>query len=366
MSFLVMECYEDMFKEITRKLYGDDEIDSMMTDYDNLSSIAPMESLDEQEGDTDDVWISSEETIPWTDSKIASYNASQKMFRCNECECLGFLSRIAEHWLGTHANLRVFQCPQCPYASAWARCVRMHLARQHNVTPESIDPTACWKENPVLEEVTTFLQRLKSKIEGDAPIKVEVIDTEELEEIAEISEISQQEDMETTLNSPESEPSEETNDTNSTKRYNCNFCPYATDRRDLYTRHENIHREEKPFHCYICMKQFTRADHVKKHFVRMHRDVPYDINKIKQEKAKESIQTFFEAQPKAVEPSVKTEITIPDFRQTSTTTTTTTTTATTTTTVKQEKLPKKNLERNGTRAVTAHGLGLTTGVSKDI
>lgn len=50
------------------------------------------------------------------------------------------------------------------------------------------------------------------------------------------------------------------------KRYNCLVCPYSTDRRDLFTRHENIHKEEKPFHCYACLKQFNRADHVKKHF----------------------------------------------------------------------------------------------------
>lgn len=63
------------------------------------------------------------------------------------------------------------------------------------------------------------------------------------------------------------------------KRYNCSVCPYSTDRRDLFTRHENIHKEEKPFHCYACLKQFNRADHVKKHFLRMHREMEYDINK---------------------------------------------------------------------------------------
>ncbi len=31
------------------------------------------------------------------------------------------------------------------------------------------------------------------------------------------------------------------------RRYCCPKCPYSTDRRDLYTRHENIHRDEKPF-----------------------------------------------------------------------------------------------------------------------
>lgn len=63
------------------------------------------------------------------------------------------------------------------------------------------------------------------------------------------------------------------------KRYSCTVCPYSTDRRDLFTRHENIHKEEKPFHCYACLKQFNRADHVKKHFLRMHREMEYDINK---------------------------------------------------------------------------------------
>lgn len=65
------------------------------------------------------------------------------------------------------------------------------------------------------------------------------------------------------------------------KRYNCKFCPYGTDRRDLFLRHENIHREQKPYHCYECNKPFNRADHVKKHFTRMHRESVYDVSRIK-------------------------------------------------------------------------------------
>ncbi|XP_055313876.1 protein charlatan [Sitodiplosis mosellana] len=65
------------------------------------------------------------------------------------------------------------------------------------------------------------------------------------------------------------------------KRYNCSNCPYSTDRRDLFTRHENIHKEDKPFHCYVCLKQFNRADHVKKHFLRMHRGLNYDNGRTK-------------------------------------------------------------------------------------
>ncbi|XP_058174669.1 uncharacterized protein LOC131289430 [Anopheles ziemanni] len=63
------------------------------------------------------------------------------------------------------------------------------------------------------------------------------------------------------------------------KRYSCTTCPYTTDRRDLFTRHENIHKDEKPFQCYACLKPFNRADHVKKHFLRMHRELEYDIAK---------------------------------------------------------------------------------------
>lgn len=63
------------------------------------------------------------------------------------------------------------------------------------------------------------------------------------------------------------------------RRFSCTSCTYSTDRRDLYLRHQNIHNPEKPFHCYVCMRQFNRADHVKKHFTRIHRDMTYDNRK---------------------------------------------------------------------------------------
>lgn len=99
---------------------------------------------------TEERWFESEDILDWTTSKIARYNPSQKVFRCVDCDFVGFLSRVAEHWLGNHASLRVFQCPKCPYTSAWARCVRMHLSRQHGETQTD---NSLWKENPVLEEV---------------------------------------------------------------------------------------------------------------------------------------------------------------------------------------------------------------------
>lgn len=548
-----------------------------------LFSIQAQQELDKLKAE-EDLWISSDESIPWTDSKIASYNSAQKLFRCNECECVGFLSRVAEHWLGTHANLRVFQCPQCPYASAWARCVRMHLARQHNICPDpNQESLTLWKENPVLEEVTKYLERLKNAVEGEQAdqkddsegethaistqtsasppispedqqslspshhdqdslqhhemqdqelqehelhqqelerqellrqqemdeeelqqheleqqqLKQEQLEQQQLEQHLEQQQLEQhqleqqqleqeeleqqhleqqqleqhhlehqhqleqqeyehhqlelqqqemhQQDVEQDMDDEELQqhelqetqvthiieehiqvpeevanqlqqivaaqhgnldghpqlqivitqqenqdlpptiqiqiaPSSELSpqlvstsqqtlplqqvlqqslsqviaqaqsvsqpvtqqiivqqqpqlvqttsvqtaepqrpapnpqpkirsrqpqsDSSCPKRYNCTVCNYATDRRDLYTRHENIHRDEKPFHCYHCEKQFNRADHVKKHFLRMHRDVPYDINKIRRTITKHTstststIQYFPKAQPK--------------------------------------------------------------------
>ncbi|XP_015794952.1 glycosyltransferase-like protein gnt13 [Tetranychus urticae] len=68
---------------------------------------------------------------------------------------------------------------------------------------------------------------------------------------------------------------------NQKKRYSCDQCSYSTDRRDLYRRHENIHRDEKPFRCYVCNKMFNRADHVKKHFLRIHKGLEYNVKLIK-------------------------------------------------------------------------------------
>ncbi|KAK9890357.1 hypothetical protein WA026_010452 [Henosepilachna vigintioctopunctata] len=295
-----IDSYEDMFKEITRKLYGEDGLPELNVG-DRLSASIPdrTNQLSEFEVDNhllknddhltalglaalmqngfpgngiltspfshpqhkaEDVWTASEEILPWTQSKVATYNSLQKTFRCMECDCAGNLGKIVEHWLGTHSNMRVFRCPQCPYESAWAKCVRMHLSRQHNLEiDESRASDIVLESNPVLQELTKYLQRLKTKL--DTVFTPKAIT---------------QEDYASNVRQSSSDTSNTSN-----KRYNCTYCPYATDRRDLFTRHENIHREEKPFQCYVCQKQFNRADHVKKHFLRMHREHPYDLNRIR-------------------------------------------------------------------------------------
>jgi hypothetical protein len=114
---------------------------------------------------TRDDWFASMEPMSWTSSKIGIYNPVLKVFKCSDCEsCIGFLARVAEHWLGTHANMRVFQCPKCPYNSAWARCVRMHYTRAHEPHGD-LPETVMWKSSPVLVEVERLLSTLKATVE---------------------------------------------------------------------------------------------------------------------------------------------------------------------------------------------------------
>lgn len=317
MSGSAIDCYEDMFKEITRKLYGEDGLPEI-TNNDRLTisqerGLTPIDYdvetplLKPEEHITafglaalmqngfpsagilntqfqqhkapnvvcEDKWVMNEDHLHWTQSKIASYNAAQKLFRCAECDCVGYLPRVAEHWLGTHSNLRVFHCSHCPYESAWARCVRMHLTRQHNINTEESSDTLL-KDNPVLQEITRYLQKLKTKLENNTKVTLNNSTQPMIDDFQ-----SSSNNTRSLPSQPIAVPTETQSTSTSSKRYSCTYCPYATDRRDLFTRHENIHREEKPFQCYVCQKQFNRADHVKKHFLRMHREHPYDLNRIR-------------------------------------------------------------------------------------
>jgi hypothetical protein len=53
----------------------------------------------------EDRWSAAEEPLAWAHSRVASYNPAQRLFKCADCECVGFLARIAEHWLGTHSQV---------------------------------------------------------------------------------------------------------------------------------------------------------------------------------------------------------------------------------------------------------------------
>ncbi|CAB3227998.1 unnamed protein product [Arctia plantaginis] len=296
---LTMDC-EDMFKEITKKLYGEETsvgvgvvgVEFPAAERDLDDDLRPEEHITAwglaalmQNGfpppgilqanftpridpNAEDRWTAAEEPLAWAHSRIASYNPAQRLFKCADCECVGFLARVAEHWLGTHSQARAFQCPLagCGFASGWARGVRSHLARDHHSDPAAADHLL--RDNPALDDLTRYLQRLKNKVETMR------------------NERRPSTGSEAGAGEAAGAGASAVGAGEAGKRYVCNACPYATDRRDLFTRHENIHRDEKPFHCYLCQKQFNRADHVKKHFLRMHRDQPYDLNRIRRSNAK--------------------------------------------------------------------------------
>lgn len=316
---LTMDC-EDMFKEITKKLYGEETsvgvgvvgVEFPAAERDLDDELRPEEHITAwglaalmQNGfpppgilqanfaprldpGAEDRWTAADEPLAWAHSRIASYNPAQRLFKCADCECVGFLARVAEHWLGTHSQARAFQCPLagCGFASGWARGVRSHLARDHHSDPAAADHLL--RDNPALDDLTRYLQRLKHKVAAAAhaaPLAPSPPGPDDFHSVC----CQQVEAMRTERRASAGEaPAGEAGGAGGAaagadagKRYVCAACPYATDRRDLFTRHENIHRDEKPFHCYLCQKQFNRADHVKKHFLRMHRDQPYDLNRIR-------------------------------------------------------------------------------------
>lgn len=284
-----------MFKEITKKLYGEEagsgvefpaaELEEELRPEEHITAwglaalmqhgvpppgILQANFTPRTDPAAEDRWSAPDEPLAWAQSRVASYNPAQRLFKCADCECVGFLSRVAEHWLGTHSQARAFHCPlpHCGYSSGWARCVRGHLARDHRQDPAAAEPLL--RDNPALDDVTRYLQRLKARVDArrGQPAQPAAPPPAPLPAPAAAVAAAGQ------LSPADLEPP-------GAKRYVCRACPYATDRRDLFTRHENIHRDDKPFHCYLCHKQFNRADHVKKHFLRMHRDHPYDLHRIR-------------------------------------------------------------------------------------
>ncbi|XP_043192122.1 zinc finger protein 219-like [Amphibalanus amphitrite] len=191
--------------------------------------------------------------LRWHNAPIATYVAEQRLFRCGQCAVTAFLARpMAEHWLGAHADFKAFQCPHCPYMSSWQRCVRMHLVRHHG---DRVSEVAEFSNSHVMADILERLSELKRDSELRAPPSP--ADDEPIVEELVID------------------------DGAGGKRHHCPHCPYSTHRRDLFNRHENIHKSDKPFQCYICQRMFNRADHVKKHFLRIHRDEPYDVTRIR-------------------------------------------------------------------------------------
>lgn len=66
------------------------------------------------------------------------------------------------------------------------------------------------------------------------------------------------------------------------RKFHCEHCMYQTDNRSHLLRHQSsIHNLFKPYHCYICTKEFSRIEHIKQHLVTAHPGVKYEATRAK-------------------------------------------------------------------------------------
>lgn len=267
-----LDCYEDMFKEITRKLYGEDP-DHRTSNVQNEFETSVTYKNDEDtgngtDGSDDGNWTYEEEPLKGTDgSRIAAYHAGKATWRCDECGDVmaGGPREAAEHFIELHSSRILTDNSRNRHHSPRKDYLQIDLK---------------------IEDIILYLERLRERAERVAPPSRRTQETQTvpaallpvsssflLQELPSATAPHLQQNSATMASVAAASAS--------SKRYCCPFCPYGTDRRDLFTRHENIHREDKPFMCYVCMKAFNRADHVKKHFLRMHREHQYDLSRIR-------------------------------------------------------------------------------------
>ncbi|XP_025073218.1 zinc finger protein 888 isoform X2 [Pogonomyrmex barbatus] len=265
--------YEDMFREITKKLYGEDP-DHRTSSVQNEFEASVSYKNDEDtgngtDGSDDGNWTYEDEPYKGTDgSRIAAYHAGKAIWRCDECgEIMTSGPReIAEHFIEHHPSR-----------------ILTDSSRNRHHSPRKDYLQTDFK----VEDMVMYLERLRERAERAAPPSRRTQETQTVPTaplpvtsnflMQDMSSASVPQHLQQNASTMSTPVTASTNP----KRYACAFCNYGTDRRDLFTRHENIHREEKPFHCYMCYKPFNRADHVKKHFMRMHRDHPYDVSRIR-------------------------------------------------------------------------------------
>jgi len=66
------------------------------------------------------------------------------------------------------------------------------------------------------------------------------------------------------------------------RRFRCELCPYSTNNRSHVRRHHiSVHSDARPYRCFICGKEFARCENAKVHMVSRHPDVPYSVDRLR-------------------------------------------------------------------------------------
>lgn len=304
-----VEAYEDMFKEITRKLYGDESGHGLYPHNTQVAQVAQLASgapAAPEGGERSFTTLVSDRNIAQIDYETTTVNVQQHQGGGNQQQQQQSAGNFkSEEHLTTAFGLAALMQNGFPPPGAILNPVNFPVGttlkpstnisiattddrwqtqtQQPSQPQDQQQPTAgneqTWSSGG--KQSSTYPQKFKKP-------KIEPQDS---------SPTGTSNTAGSTLNIPQAGSDKKGNYGSAAigaatgKRYSCSSCPYTTDRRDLFTRHENIHKEEKPFHCYACLKQFNRADHVKKHFLRMHRDMEYEIAKTR--KSVNSKNTYY-------------------------------------------------------------------------
>ncbi|XP_021707179.1 protein charlatan isoform X4 [Aedes aegypti] len=294
-----VEAYEDMFKEITRKLYGDESGHGLYPHNTQVAQVAQLASgapAAPEGGERSFTTLVSDRNIAQIDYETTTVQIQQQQqqgggaqqqqsggtFKSEEhlTTAFGLAALMQNGFPPPGAILNPVNFPvgttlkpstNIAIATADDRWQQQTQQTQpQDQQQQSVGQDHTWTPNGKQSSSSSYSQKAFKKP------KIEPQDGSPTGTIGTVS----------TLNIPQTGSDKNKANFGSAavgaatgKRYSCTSCPYTTDRRDLFTRHENIHKEEKPFHCYACLKQFNRADHVKKHFLRMHRDMEYEIAK---------------------------------------------------------------------------------------
>ncbi|KAI4489879.1 hypothetical protein M0804_004061 [Polistes exclamans] len=301
-----IDTYEDMFKEITRKLYGDDPDHRTSSVQNEFETSVSYKNDDDTGNGTDGSdegnWTCEEEPLKGTDgSRIAAYHAGKATWRCYECGEIsgGGPREVAEHFMELHSSRILPDDTR----------IRHHLPRKDYMQNEL-----------KIEDVITYLERLRERAETAAPPSRRTQETQTipaallpvsstflLQELPSVPAPQHLHQNSPTMSSVTSSIGKRYSSTSmpapgimqpdvnncgtsrrmsnggcnskshlkgSSKgsqdrsRYVCNFCPWSGVDNWCLKRHLNTHL--RPFACSLCEYKAARSERLTTHVLKVH------------------------------------------------------------------------------------------------